>query len=137
MEESKEVATLSLATLICHRVSHVICPISFPAGADLLPEARRFAAADEVEHVCWGRRLVACQSQDASFQTQFPAATQSFAKVAEHVRRDMYLHPHLRHYIREVRVVVYTQVRVSSVARHLYGATCIWTVRLGYVAAPK
>ena len=39
------------------------------------------------------------------------AASQTFAKVTDQVRCDMYLHPHLRHYIREVRVVVYTQAR--------------------------
>ncbi len=40
------------------------------------------------------------------------AASQTFAKVTDQVRCDMYLHPHLRHYIREVRVVVYTQVHL-------------------------
>lgn len=35
---------------------------------------------------------------------------QAFAEVSDAVRADPYLSPHLRHYVREVRVVVYTQV---------------------------
>ena len=38
---------------------------------------------------------------------------QAFAGVSDAVRADRYLSPHLRHYVREVRVVVYTQVRHS------------------------
>lgn len=34
---------------------------------------------------------------------------QAFAEVSDAVRADPYLSPHLRHYVREVRVVVYTQ----------------------------
>lgn len=36
---------------------------------------------------------------------------QAFAEVSDAVRADRYLSPHLQHYVREVRVVVYTQVR--------------------------
>jgi hypothetical protein len=36
---------------------------------------------------------------------------QAFAAIAEQIRSDMYLHPHFRYYLREVRVVAYSQVR--------------------------
>jgi hypothetical protein len=35
---------------------------------------------------------------------------QAFAGVSDAIRADPYLHPHFRHYMREVRAVAYTQV---------------------------
>ena len=35
---------------------------------------------------------------------------QAFAAIADQVREDIYLHRHLRYYVREVRVVAYSQV---------------------------
>lgn len=34
---------------------------------------------------------------------------QAFAAIADQIREDPYLHPHLRYYVREVRVVAYSQ----------------------------
>lgn len=36
---------------------------------------------------------------------------QAFAAITDLVRSDMYLHRHFRYYVREVRVVAYSQVR--------------------------
>ncbi len=35
---------------------------------------------------------------------------QAFAGIADATRDDVYLHPHVRYYVREVRVVAYSQV---------------------------
>ena len=37
---------------------------------------------------------------------------QAFAAIADQIREDIYLHRHLRYYVREVRVVAYSQVRL-------------------------
>ncbi len=37
-------------------------------------------------------------------------AAQAFAGIADQTREDVYLHPHVRYYVREVRVVAYSQV---------------------------
>ena len=37
------------------------------------------------------------------------SALQALAGLSDAVRRDMYLHPHFRHYMREVRAVAYSQ----------------------------
>lgn len=37
-------------------------------------------------------------------------AMQAFAAIAEQVREDIYAHQHLRYYVREVRVLAYSQV---------------------------
>lgn len=36
---------------------------------------------------------------------------QALAGLSDALRSDMYLHPHFKHYMREVRVVAYSQVR--------------------------
>lgn len=41
-------------------------------------------------------------------------AVQAFAGIADQVREDIYLHRHLRYYVREVRVVAYSQVHPHS-----------------------
>ena len=38
------------------------------------------------------------------------ACLQAFAAIADQIREDIYLHRHLRYYVREVRVVAYSQV---------------------------
>lgn len=38
------------------------------------------------------------------------AAVQAFAAIADQTREDVYVHPHVRYYVREVRVVAYSQV---------------------------
>ncbi len=35
---------------------------------------------------------------------------QAFAAISDQVRNDLYMHPHLRYYMREVRMVAYSQV---------------------------
>jgi hypothetical protein len=44
-----------------------------------------------------------------------PAALQALAGLSDALRSDMYLHPHFRYYMREVRVVAYSQVSILSV----------------------
>ena len=39
-----------------------------------------------------------------------PATLQAFSGLTDAVRSDMYLHPHFRYYMREVRAVAYAQV---------------------------
>lgn len=41
-----------------------------------------------------------------------PAASQSLLGVIDIIRSDMYTHPHVRYYMREVRLVAYNQVRL-------------------------
>lgn len=44
----------------------------------------------------------------------FCICAQAFAAISDRVREDPYLHKHLRYYVREVRVVAYSQVRRGS-----------------------
>ena len=53
-----------------------------------------------------------------------PAVPTPPAGLSSSIRQDRYLHPHFRHYLREVRLVAYTQflepyksVAVSAMAR--------------------
>lgn len=49
------------------------------------------------------------------FLDQHRGAMQAFAGIAEATREDVYLHPHVRYYVREVRVVAYSQVSTMHV----------------------
>ena len=40
-----------------------------------------------------------------------PTHTQSFAAISDQIRSDMYLYPHFKYYVREIRVLAYAQVR--------------------------
>ena len=52
--------------------------------------------------------LLLCSECDDS------AFVQAFAAIADQVREDIYLHRHLRYYVREVRVVAYSQVSLQQ-----------------------
>lgn len=40
----------------------------------------------------------------------WPLCMQAFAAITDQIRGDLYLHPHFRYYVREVRTVAYAQV---------------------------
>lgn len=52
---------------------------------------------------------------------------QAFAGIADSTRDDVYLHPHVRYYVREVRVVAYSQVRAICIHTHTHTHTAFIT----------
>ena len=50
---------------------------------------------------------------------------QAFSQIIDQIKADPYLHTHLRYYVREVRVVAYSQARLLPAAV-LLSCTNLW-----------
>jgi hypothetical protein len=66
--------------------------------------------------VCSASMCYPCSSTCALWHDA--VRVQAFAGIADQVREDVYAHQHLRYYVREVRVLAYSQVRRTPELHH-------------------
>lgn len=62
---------------------------------------------------------------------------QAFAEISDALRADRYLAPHFRYYIREVRVMAYSQVSNRSTACRRATTSAPFKQELGYCHMPR